>query len=319
MLGNSTTASQINFPPVTAGPGYILPDSPFYILDKASQQVKLALAFSSQRRAEIHEAILGERVAEFSVMAARNNNVAMDNTLTEVAKEAYATARNLANAKASGENVGDLAKNINDTMQEYRDILKTVSSQANDELALNIDAAREALLTAKVKVEDSLNEQQLAEAVDNDFNDEVESQVLGAETSATMLEKRIAQFEKRASKAGELKDIVEQNKKDLKEKTQKVLEEAKLRRQKILEERKKKLEAAKEAAKKAKEAAQNFREARQKEQELRKTSSDDLITPTITQSSTTQSSGDSSGNTNKGSGSTNSGSSGSSGKHSDDK
>ena len=46
VLGDQTTSSNVNFPPVASGPGYFLPDSPLYIVDKAFQGMRLAFSFT---------------------------------------------------------------------------------------------------------------------------------------------------------------------------------------------------------------------------------------------------------------------------------
>ena len=58
---SSSLASE--FPLVTGGPGFILSDSPFYALDRLFQKGKLILAFTPQKRAEVRNNIMGERMA----------------------------------------------------------------------------------------------------------------------------------------------------------------------------------------------------------------------------------------------------------------
>ncbi len=281
VLGDSTVNSDVLFPPVTAGPGYLLPDSPLYFLDKLSQKLKLAIAFSPERKAFIESQIVGERLAELRIMHARGNSQGVNIALSEIEKEATKMGQNLKDAAASGADITVLAKQLNDSLKNDRNILAAASQNAPEDLALKLQSTNQSLLVSKVNVEDFLNAADQEDAIQSDLNDEVDSAVLGIATSSEKLEKRVERLENRASRAAEL----EQKRADVKAQIEAKKDEAKkflekrkeieAKRKALLEERKKKLEAMRESVKNAREALKNYKDARKAEKELQ-------VTPTGT-------------------------------------
>lgn len=281
------------FPAVPQGPGYILPDSPLYVFDKLSQEFKLVLAFTPERRATVRNQIVGERLAELRVMHARGNSEGVSIALYELSNEAKSIGDDLKEAQLSGKNVSRIAKSINDSLRANRDILSEASLNSNEELSLKLDSANESLLIAKVNVENYLNPVDLEDAVGSDLEDEIETAVLGVETKAEDADKKIEKLQKKTEKEvekearkNEAEDKIETKKLEnegtsgekkaaLKELIQKK-KEAREKRKKMLEERKKKFQEAREALKKSKEASRKIKEAK----ELRKISPIPVITGT---------------------------------------
>lgn len=271
---SSKTVFASQFPPVTSGAGFFLPDSPFYTLDKLYQKVKLAIALTPEKRAEVRNQILGERMAELRVMYAKADRRGINLALIELTEEARKAEADIKEAQALGKNVSVLAKNVSDNLREYRMILSSVSEGATSDVSLSLESANESLLASKITVEDFLNASDLEEAVNNDLEDELNTNVLGVSTRADKIEAKIERLQKKASEAAELerrKILAEQAKlKKLEQNKRQKRIELLERRKKLIEERKKKLEAAREAAKKAREAAEKFRESKRNELELRK-------------------------------------------------
>lgn len=267
ILGDSVTStSQINFPPVAAGPGHVLPDSPLFPIDQVYQKLKLGLAFSPERKAYVHTLILGERMAELRIMFARNNMSAINLTLNQIADEARSAAAALAEASAQGKNTQKLAKYLNDTVAEYRKVLKQVDAQSADELALHLQSTSESLLAAKMRAEDSLSEVHLAEAVQNDLDEQTDVQVLGLSTAATKLQRQLDVLERQASRTAEQENNSASGSANKNKRM--IMKDFLQRKSQLLEMRKKKLQAAKEAAQKAREATQIYKQAKEAEKEL---------------------------------------------------
>ncbi|MBI4084824.1 MAG: hypothetical protein HY431_02860 [Candidatus Levybacteria bacterium] len=269
VLDDQTAAGSVNFPPVASGPGYFLPDSPLYVIDKAFQSFRLVFAFTPERRVAMHNLILGERLAELRVMVERGNREAIQSTLNEIAYESEKISSDLADAAAQGKDVGTLAKNTNDLMKLYREILKTVALQADSSLALQIESTRQTMLVAKIRVEDQLTEEEMLEAMENDLEDEVDTQVLAAETHVIKLEQRLNRLN---TVTGSTDD---QTTTDLTvttiPKPTPTLEELRKKKQEVMDKRKKLIEELKARKKKAKEERKRkMLEVRQKARELRK-------------------------------------------------
>lgn len=267
VLGFSTAATDIIFPPVSAGPGHFLPDSPLYALDKAFQSFRLAVAFTPERRVVVRNLIFSERLAELRVMTERGNEAAIQKVLHEMASEANHAAADLADAEARGKDVVQLAKDTNDLMRLHRETLRAVAEQADDALALQVESARQSILIAKMYVEDQLSEQELAEAIENDLEDEIDTQVLAAETRVEKLAQRLDRFDKVTGSTQESTELEPTTT----PKPTPTLEELRKKKQEVKDRRKQILEDLKARKKKAREERRRkMREARQKAQELRK-------------------------------------------------
>ena len=238
-----------------------------------NQKVKLVLAFTPEKRALVRNQIIGERMAELRVMYERSNRRGINIALIELTEEARKAEADLKEAASLSRYAVFSAKTLNDNLREYRKIISQVIEDAPYETSLNLEAANESLLASKITVEDFLNPEDQEEAINNDLEDELYSQVLGVSTRVNKIDKKLDQIQKKANRTAEierkkitseetrLKTLQEKNK----EKRLKLLE----KRKQLLEQRKQKLEQAREAAKRAREAAKRAQELRQAQQELR--------------------------------------------------
>lgn len=270
VLSETTSTATINFPPVTAGTGHVLPDSPFYFVDNLFQKTKIFFAFTAERRALVYSQILGERLAELRVMMQRNNLSAIHEVLNAMDREARSSSYAIADARSQGKDIGATAEQINNTLQAYRNILGVVSVQSAAEVGLHIDAVRDSMLSAKLKVEDSLTGEIYKDAIATDFENEMDTQVLGAKIKADSLERRLNFFEKRASNSSELQEASKSANEKLDDKKRKLREEQKKKREALVKLQKERIAQTKEAIKKAREAAEKYKEAQEVERELRK-------------------------------------------------
>lgn len=270
VLGLSTSSSELTFPPVSYGPGYILPDSPLFFLDKTFQSLKIALAFTPEQRAKLHAQIAGERMAELRVLMNRNNQTAVNITLNLLEQELEASSKQLGEASAVGKDVKTLAKTINENIKIQRKILGTLASQADGDLKYRLKAAREVLKEAKIKVEDELPEDELEQEIEEGLEDELEEEVDDADDSTRGLEHAVDVLTKLASQAAErhqerredaLRRVIEMKNDTLLQEKAQLLDSEEKNRAKLHEERK-------EAAKKAREAA---REVKKVTEEIKKT------------------------------------------------
>ena len=303
VLGEATPSSELVFPPVTSGAGFILPDSPLFFIDKTFQQVKLLLAFSAEQKARVRSQIAGERMAELRLMLLRENQAAINTTLSELTKEVDLAAASLAEAAARGQDVKTLAREINETIKLQRKILNTVESQTRGVLKLQLKAARQALKESKVEIEDELPEEDLEKEIEENLAEEIEDQVEEASESAQKIQEDLIKLEAEASKAAAkalvrreeaIKKAIEERNEAKRSAEERLLEAEKKRQEALLTAQKRASERAQEALKKAQEAAKGFREARERVTEIKTGTSN-------------------TGSSNSDSGGSNSGSSGSSG------
>lgn len=280
VLGEATPASELVFPPVTAGPGFLLPDSPLFFLDQMFQSVRLMLAFDNRSRANVRAQIAGERLSELRIMVSRSNEQGITTALTLLTGETDQAAKNVSDAAASGQDVAREAKQLNETIKLHRDILGRLSDQASGTFRLQLKAARKALKEAKVEVEDELEEDELDREVEEDLEDEIDERVEEAESAATGLERAIDVLTRLASEAAvkqqarreeAIRRAIEVKNETLQRLEEKQLHNERKKQDELLKLRKEAAEQARETVKKAQEAAKRFEKVRERTLEIKKT------------------------------------------------
>ncbi len=272
VLGSSTDLSQINFPPVTAGPGLILPDSPFYFLDEFKQGVKLTLSMGPRTRSITHLDIAGERLAELRVMIQRGNMQGISIALMGISSETQKAVDDMADANAQGKDVEKLAKDITAHIKITREILKNVSDQADKDLSLSLEASRENLRNAKIFAENYLPQPDLENEIADNILERLDQNVLGAKTTTSHIQIAADEYQKMASDAAQRtlqirqKGLDDATASNDKEKINEAKEELDLEVKKgektaaLLQEL---FEQAETALQKGAEASQNYEKARQ--------------------------------------------------------
>jgi len=200
VLGTSNQLSDAVFPPVTAGPGHILPDSPFYFVDKLYQEFRLALVFTPENRAELHVQIAYERLAELRVEASRNNQKGADAALIELEHESMAAAQDVRDASSQGKDVTQLARDIHQAITDYRTVIDTVAEEMpNSSFSQKLTATSGVLRDARVVSEDALPQGDIQHEIASNINQEVDTAVLGIATSTKNLQAKLSIYEKYAS------------------------------------------------------------------------------------------------------------------------
>lgn len=256
---------KIVFPPISSGPGYILPDSPFYSVDKIYQRVRLALIFSADNRARMHNQIAGERLAELRVMTARDHQEGVDKALSELSWELDSATTELNDAKAQGKEVKELAIEINQSIAQKKVSLESVAQQVigtafEQKLLAVVASLREVKVFAEEALPEAEREQELALSTE----EELENAVLGVSSSAAKLEKKLALYEKHASKAAEKRAELEASKVI----NERQLQQMRIQLEKLKSERQKRIEEMRVTIRNAEAAAQKFKEARRAEIEF---------------------------------------------------
>jgi hypothetical protein len=246
VLGVTTNPSDVSFPGLSSGPGFILPDSKLYPLDQLVQEFRLLLAFTPEQQARVHMNIAGERLAELRVMMSRNNEEGINLAFQGFEKEVSAVSGELSDAAAKGRVNTSLISSINDRLGEERDVLQVVMQAAPTRLGLKLASARQTVLEAKLKVAEFLPEDQFASVIVSDLDNEINSEVLGVQTAAGKLEQKFTSLDSRASLSSEQRMKYEELlasksalKKDYLEKRKKLVQEYIDKRKKLQEERKK--------------------------------------------------------------------------------
>jgi len=181
------TTQQIIMPPTSEGPGYILPDSPLYFLDKLKQKIRILFAFTSLQKAQVYSSIAGERIAETRVELANGNIPAAEIALDGLKKNTRSSADEFAKAKFAGSNVVATAVVLNRTIAERQKLLDVAEQAATGELKAEIGVVQAAFSDAKGVIEEGLPADELANAVRDDLTRDAGRFAIGTSNAAAML------------------------------------------------------------------------------------------------------------------------------------
>lgn len=269
VLGASTTTETPAIPPTVEGPGFLLPDSPLYFLDDLKQNVRLAFAFSPEAKAQVHAQIAGERLAELRFMLAKNNTKGIQTDLEGISENLMQAADQLAKAQLRGNNVTTVAKEINTTIKDKQQSLDLLQNQTSGEMQARVEVVSKALLESKIKVEDSLPQQDLAKEIENDLNRAIERGLEDASDSALRIETYLAELNRQASDSANqslknreelLKKAIASKNEELKKHQEKMLDNEQKKRDAIYKLHAEEAARMKEIVKKAQEAAKSVRQ-----------------------------------------------------------
>ncbi len=117
-------------PPLSTGPGFLLPDSPFWGLDVLHDQLTSFLTVKASEKAILETRLAGERLAELKILLTQTEPRGVDLALSNLVGHIASARGILQNEKAQGKDVSNLAHDLNqaiDQEQEFLDALVAVS------------------------------------------------------------------------------------------------------------------------------------------------------------------------------------------------
>ena len=290
VLGDSV---DLSIPPTTDGPGFILPDSPFYFLDQIKQTVRLALAFTHEEKARVYSSVAGERLAELRIMLVKKNQDGIQTALDGVSYNFAKAAESVADAQLTGRDVSQLAQNINTDIKVKQDTLDNLENQAGIVLKPRLAAVTQALLGAKVAVEGSLPSGQIASAVKEDVARLIAKDLGSAYALGKNLDREINQLQIQASNSSmttltfredALKKAIALKDKALIKVEQKLLDDDKKKLQTLLSLQAKAAQDVKDATQRLQNATERYQKIQDYVNQLKNTgtASADLLIPTPT-------------------------------------
>ncbi len=201
-------APVLSIPPTAEGPGIILPDSPLFFLDQLKQEFRLLLVFTPEQKAEMHNAIAGERLAELRIVLVRNNLAGIRIDLQGISDNLKAASEDLTDAKLTGRNIALLAEKINNSIKEKQKALSILEGQATGELQAQIIASEEALKIAKVEAEKNLQADILINETINDLNQQIGDSVDRANLSVAEINRALNVLTKLKSQINQGKQLL---------------------------------------------------------------------------------------------------------------
>ncbi|MDP3988375.1 MAG: DUF5667 domain-containing protein [Candidatus Levybacteria bacterium] len=291
VLGASTT--NIQMPPTAEGPGLVLPDSPLFFMDQFKQSVRLFLAFTPEEKAKVHANIAGERMAELRFMLAKNNKEAARTALLGVSDNLSSAAKDLDSAKFSGRDVKNLAKEINQDIKSKQQTMDLLESQTTGEMKAQVGAASESLFAAKVRVEESLPQDELDNEIQDDLLRQANRRVLSVSSLSDELKSDIEELNIQASQAAQnslnrreeaIKRAIEQKNDSLRKMEERLLALEKKKQEQLLMLQFSSAAEVAEIVKRAQEAAFRYNYLKDKSNEIKNQSTTSTPTPVAVES-----------------------------------
>ena len=179
-------------PPTAEGPGFILPDSPLFFLDRLKQEVRLALALSLQAKAQVYNSIAGERFAELRFMLNTGNQKGIAVALDGVEENTGLAADKLSDSQFKGENVEKLSEAINTDIKRRQEGLSVLLASATGKLQTRVLGTQTSIYESKAKVVNGIAPHKIENEIKNDQNKQTETKILsGAECSRDILNKLV--------------------------------------------------------------------------------------------------------------------------------
>ncbi|OGH23552.1 MAG: hypothetical protein A2698_02110 [Candidatus Levybacteria bacterium RIFCSPHIGHO2_01_FULL_42_15] len=203
VLGVSTSVLGASIPPTVEGPGYLLPDSPLFFLDKLKQNTRLFLAFTPENKAKVYADVAGERLAELRFMLAKHNEDNVRVALEGVESNIRNAGLQMAAVQFAGKRNSELAKTINDSIKLKQESLDILEAQVSGDMLLRINVTQKALVAAKVRIEEQLNEADMQNEIDYDVHRELRRDLSQTLSAAKHLELEIDALEHQASEAAQ--------------------------------------------------------------------------------------------------------------------
>lgn len=189
ILGESTSLTQL--PATVDGPGFIMPHSSFYFVDKLKQKMHLNFAFSIDSKIDIYNKIAGERLAELKIEIEEGNPVGIDTAIAELTSTITLARQDLVKAHQQGRLDTKEAKKLNDIIAQRLAYLSDLESHLSGSLQSKISAAASSLLEDKVKVTAYLPPDIAQGEIDKDMSIVLRTSMNKVTSNASVVEKAV--------------------------------------------------------------------------------------------------------------------------------
>lgn len=189
-------SSASELPATIEGPGFVLPQSPFYFLDKMKQNILLSLSFSPDKKIETYNAIAGERIAELKIEIEDGQTAGIDIALAELTSTISQAREEAESLNRRGKLNPQIALKLNDDIRSRYVYLNILESQLRGSLKEKVKAASRSLLEDKVKIAIFLPSDIASKEEKNDVKLAIDQSIEDMSDSTTILQKA---FEKESS------------------------------------------------------------------------------------------------------------------------
>ena len=201
VMGEATTSSQPV--PLAAGSGTLLPDSPFYFLDLWRDRLRMLLTVNSEDRARLGMKIAAERLAELQLMLQRNNPRGVSLALENLTNHIDESRRILQSQQARGKEVGALAHDLNEAIDQDQEFLAKMEKHGPGESKFLIKAAQTKIAEAEVEIENELPQEEREDETLEELDQGIEEEIEEASASTQRIERMTREIDQRINKTPE--------------------------------------------------------------------------------------------------------------------
>lgn len=199
----------------------LTPDSTFYFLDRLGENLRQFFTFSPEAKAKLQIEFAGERIAEIKIMVEKKDP--KDKSIDK-AKELFlgnvAYAAELVNQeKASGKDVSQLAKSIDDEFDSREELLTQTFLEAREKLLAQRKEIKDKLLKDAQAAGDTAKVAELTQQL-NDMQDQADALKEKKDEIKKDLRTEKEKIEQEMDPEDQQKDEVEQNHQDQEEQEQ---------------------------------------------------------------------------------------------------
>lgn len=198
--------TQVNLP--SAG---LTPESPFYFLDRLSENLRQFFTFNPEAKAKLQIEFAGERIAEIKIMVEKKGvnakGLAIAETLLQ-ANVAYA-AEIVNEEKVAGKDVAALAKTLNDEFDARDKLLEQTFKDAKTQLKAQRKEIKTNLLAEARRVGDTA-QIAILEAQLNNIDGQIDALGQKKDQLENSLQNEQKNIEKEMSAADQKKEEIEQ-------------------------------------------------------------------------------------------------------------
>lgn len=198
VLGSQADNSRVDLA-TTQGPGLLLPSSPLYFIDIWRDNLSLFLSsFDKEAKAKLHLKIAGERITEVKIMLEGKdvNARGLDIALANITENVTGAAQALKDQKNKGKNVEKLALELNEIIGAQKESLRIIARAYDDKISFKVKAVERAVEEEEIKIED----QMVADLLDNELKKELEVAYDEAIKEAEAISDKVAGLEKKLNK-----------------------------------------------------------------------------------------------------------------------
>lgn len=192
---HSYSAAQL--PPTAEGPGFILPNSPLFFLDKVKQDLRIALALTPSDKAKVYNSIAGERYAELRYMIAKDSKDGIQIALSGVSDNLNKAAESLSQAQFDGVNVETLSENINNDIKRRQEGLDILLSQSQGDLKTAVLGTQTSIYDSKTKVVNGLAPDKKENELKSDQQRQTESNIKNGPVCSREMVDKLANYKSR--------------------------------------------------------------------------------------------------------------------------